>query len=312
MAAPAGQIVIGIPTAGRAAILAKTVTAIARQTRLPDRVLISVGDPQDCGEVETLDLPFDVEVLVGTKGLSRQRNRILNALHRDDVLLYLDDDYLMAADYLARLEGIFAEHPDMVMTTGVVLADGIHGVGLNHAQGEALLAADSYAGPDTLLPVTTGYSCNMALRAAAILDHGIFFDERLPLYSWLEDADLSHRLRPLGRFARPTALRGVHLGVKTGRTSGVRLGYSQIANPVYMIRKGTLSRKRASRLMLRNLAANLYCSVVTKSWADHRGRLRGNLLALRDICIGRSDPRRILLLGRRGRRTGRGRYSSTA
>jgi len=310
MTARAGQIVIGIPTAGRAAILGKTITALSRQTRLPDRVLISVGNPEDSGEVETWDLPFDVEVLIGAKGLSHQRNLILNALQHDDILLYLDDDFLMAADYLARLETIFADHPDMVMTTGVVLADGIHGVGLDHAQGAALLAADSYAGPDILLPETTGYGCNMALRAAAILDHGIFFDERLPLYSWLEDADLSHRLRPFGRFARPTALRGVHLGVKTGRTSGVRLGYSQIANPVYMTRKGTLSRKRATRLMLRNFAANVYCSVVTKSWADHRGRLRGNLLALFDICIGRSDPRRILELGRRGE--ARRGYSRTA
>ncbi|AZO77314.1 hypothetical protein B5U98_17255 [Bosea sp. Tri-39] len=45
-----------------------------------------------------------------------------------------------------------------------------------------------------------------------------------------------------------TALRGVHRAVKRGRTSGLRVGYSQIANTVYLARKGTMRRLRALRL----------------------------------------------------------------
>src|SRR6266702_4434472 len=90
--------------------------------------------------------------------------------------------------------------------------------------------------------------------------------------------------------------RGVHLGIKYGRTSGVRFGYSQIANPIYLIRKGTMSWQHAKMLMWRNLAANLVRSFHPEPWIDRKGRLKGNLLALVDMAIGRISPHRILQL----------------
>jgi GT2 family glycosyltransferase len=62
----------------------------------------------------------------------------------------------------------------------------------------------------------------------------VMFDERLPLYGWQEDVDLSRRLAAFGTVVKVPAARGVHLSVKLGRNSGVRLGYSQIANPLYL------------------------------------------------------------------------------
>ena len=47
----------------------------------------------------------------------------------------------------------------------------------------------------------------------------------------------------------PDRLAGVHMGAKGGRTSGRRLGYSQIANPVYLLRKKTIPPKLALRLI---------------------------------------------------------------
>ncbi|MEX0284251.1 MAG: family 2 glycosyl transferase, partial [Paracoccaceae bacterium] len=73
-------------------------------------------------------------------------------------------------------------------------------------------------------------------------------------------------------------------------------GYSQIANPVYLIGKGTIGRKRARDLMLRNMASNLRGTLRPVAWADYRGRLIGNLLAIRDILLRRSDPERVLSL----------------
>jgi hypothetical protein len=92
------------------------------------------------------------------------------------------------------------------------------------------------------------------------------------------------------------ALRGVHLGIKLGRTSGVRFGYSQIANPVYLIRKGSMSWRHANKLMWRNIAANVARSFFPEPWVDRKGRLKGNVLALMDIIRGRSSPGRILQL----------------
>lgn len=290
-----GRIVIGIPSAGRPAIVAQTVRFLARQTRQPDLVLLSISDMAHTGGIESETLPFPVEVLLGAKGLSRQRNAILSQLGPNDLLMFLDDDFLMAPDYLAQIVQIFHDHPDVVLATGTLIADGILGPGLTFAEGEALLAnALRSPAPHSLNATLGGYGCNMALRAAPILAHNLTFDENLPLYSWLEDADFSAQLRPFGSFVQPTVTRGVHLGTKTGRTPGLNLGYSQIANPVYMLRKGTLAWPRALRLMLRNMASNLRGTLLPRPWADYRGRLIGNLTAIFDLCRGRCDPGRIL------------------
>lgn len=294
-----GRIVIGIPTAGRPAIVAETVRFLARQTRLPDLVMLSVSDIAHTGDVETESLPFPVQVLLGGKGLSRQRNAILSQLGSQDVLMFLDDDFLMAPDYLEHIGQLFNDHPDVMLTTGTVIADGILGPGLSFAQGEQILTeAILTPAPHRLDPVDGGYGCNMAIRAAPVLAHALTFDENLPLYSWLEDADFSAQLQPHGRFLRPSVTRGVHLGTKAGRTPGLNLGYSQIANPVYMLRKGTLAWPRARRLMLRNIASNLRGTLRPRPWADYRGRLIGNMTAVLDLCLGRCDPRRILAFNR--------------
>lgn len=294
-AGTARRLVVGIPTASRPGILAETVRYIAHQARLPDLLLLSVSAAEHTGGVEREALPFRIEVLQSPPGLSRQRNLILSQLRPDDLLMFLDDDFLMAPDYLAEVELLFDENPDIALTTGTLVADGILGPGLNHAQGAALLA-DAIRTPAErrLRPEHTGYGCNMAIRAATVLSADLQFDERLPLYSWLEDVDFSSRLQAHGRLVRPTQLRGVHLGTKSGRTPGKNLGYSQIANPVYLVRKGTMGRSRAWRLIGRHLGANLTGTIRPRPWADYRGRLIGNLTALADLWRGRCDPERIL------------------
>ncbi|WP_102110348.1 glycosyltransferase family 2 protein [Oceaniglobus roseus] len=311
-ARPVSRIVVGIPTVGRPGIVADTVRFLARQARRPDLVLLSVANGADAGGIESEPLPFPVEVLVGPPGLSRQRNAILDRLRPDDLLMFLDDDFLMAPDYLVQVERIFAERPEIVLLTGHVVADGILGPGLTQAEGEALLAeALRTPAEDGFRPTDTGYGCNTAIRAAPVLANGLRFDERLPLYSWLEDADFSARLQPFGRMVRATVTRGVHLGTKTGRTPGLNLGYSQIVNPVYMKRKGTLEGPRVRRLIVRHLGSNLLGTIRPRPWADYRGRLLGNLLALSDLCRGRCDPERILNFTRR-RTYSAGRWRKTA
>src|SRR5690606_30638203 len=98
------------------------------------------------------------------------------------------------------------------------------------------------------------YGCNMAFRRSAI--EGVRFDERLPLYGWLEDVDFSAQAGRKGVLLKSETLVGVHLGVKGGRTSGVRFGYSQIVNPVYLLGKKTIGRRQAGANMLRTFAAN--------------------------------------------------------
>ncbi len=288
------RVVIGIPTVGRVDILAGTVKAIASQTRMPDIVLISIADPQDAACLEDMQLPFQLKILTSDKGLTTQRNRILDEIRKTDLILFLDDDFLMAPDYVAQMLRVFEDNADVVLATGTLIADGIIGPGFDHATGQDKLAKGlSVSVSSELVPTHTGYGCNMCLRAETVLDHKLRFDEALPLYSWLEDVDFSTRLAKYGRFVRPGGMRGVHLGTKSGRTRGRYLGYSQIANPIYLIRKGTIARKRARDLMLRNVASNMVGTIRPRPWADYRGRLTGNLIALWDVLTGRVRPDRI-------------------
>lgn len=287
------RLVLAIPSTGRAQILAETLRHIALQDRRPDLVLVSLAQPEDLDRSVCEGLPFATEVVVGPKGSSAQRNRALEILRRGDILQFLDDDFLMAPDYLRQTLRLFAEHPDIAMLTGTVLADGINGPGFDFAEGLARLAAAPRPTGDGLADTYNGYGCNMSLRADPVIEAGLRFDERLPFYAWLEDVDFGRRLVAHGRIVRAEALTGVHLGTKTGRSRGLMLGYSQIANPIYLIRKGTMHRDRALRMIRRNFLANLARSLRPEPWVDRRGRLRGNLIALRDLLTGRIAPERV-------------------
>jgi len=87
----------------------------------------------------------------------------------------------------------------------------------------------------------------------------------------------------------------VHLGTKrSGRSPGKQLGYSQVANRIYIMRKGHMSALQAVHGNMKNITANLVRSLRPEPWVDRRGRLEGNALALWDWVRGRVDPERIL------------------
>ena len=292
------NIVVGIATSGRREILAQAVALLAEQTRLPDRLLICPVAAKDVDDLSLKEFPRPSAVVSGPLGSSAQRNKILASVREADVIVFFDDDYFPDVRYIENLEKIFLARPDVVGVTGFLLADGANGQGLSAEQGLKLVRAapSSLGSVSDLKDWDSTYGCNMSFRLAAIVEHDISFDENLPLYGWQEDIDFSRRLHPYGRIVLSGMLRGVHLGIKLGRTSGVRFGYSQIANPIYLIRKGSMPRWHANKIMLRNLAANLARSLYPEPWVDRRGRLKGNLLALFDMLRGRISPNQILRL----------------
>jgi polysaccharide biosynthesis transport protein len=292
------NMVVGIATAGRREILSRAVNLLASQSRPPDRLLISRMAPSDVDESALERFPAPTRVLDGATGLTAQRNRILATASDADVVVFFDDDFFVCDSYLSNLEKLFLAHPNIVAATGRVLADGATGPGLSAEEGLRILGSrpTGESDSDKFFECYGTYGCNMAFRAEPVRLHKILFDEDLPFYGWQEDIDFSRQLARHGLIVKANNLQGVHLGAKLGRTSGVRLGYSQIANPVYLIRKGTISWKRAANLMWRNIAANLVHSLSPEPWIDRRGRLKGNALAVIDLVLGRSSPRRILQL----------------
>jgi GT2 family glycosyltransferase len=292
------RIAIAIATVGRPELLHAALRWLGHQLRLPDAVYVCAPAKDD---LAVRGANMEATVIIGHRGSSVQRNAIIAAARDYDILLFLDDDFFPDVTYLAEIEKLFQAQPNVVVATGNVVLDGIMGPGVSVEQAMAFLETRQHrdSNDSTLCDVYNGYGCNMAVRNAALRESGILFDEKLPLYAWLEDVDFSRRLSAYGRIVRLNSARGIHLGVKRGRQQGHLLGYSQIANPIYLARKGTFSWPRALRQIGKNVAANCLKSIRPEQYIDRRGRLRGHIYALRDLLVGRLHPERVLdLVGR--------------
>ena len=288
------KVAIVIASVGRPVELARWVEHCRRQTLAPSALIFSIASDADipAGFADPA-----VTVLRGPKGSCHQRNAGLDALvaSAPDVVAFFDDDYVPGRRCIEGIARVFAAHVDLVGTTGHLLADGIHSAGIDYATAAAMVERYDAAQTDidtTLDDAWGTYGCNMAFRWSAV--HDIRFDERLPLYAWQEDVDFSRRLRDRGRIARTGAFAGVHQGVKGGRTAGQKFGYSQIANPLYLMRKGTMPVHEGLWLMARNVGSNHAKALRPEPWVDRKGRVAGNWRAVRDLVTGRLRPERIL------------------
>jgi glycosyltransferase involved in cell wall biosynthesis len=288
-------IVVGIATSGRPHILAPVLERLRAQTRIADAVIVCGTSPTDVSGVDC-GQP-GLHCITSDRGLTVQRNAILSAAAGFDVVVFFDDDFVPCLRYLEAVERVFEHAPDVVVGTGHVVADGILGPGLAFDDALKRLREDDQAAPtQEIADVHNAYGCNMAIRIDAVRVGRLAFDETLPLYGWLEDLDFSRRMAAYGRVVKISTARGVHLGVKSGRQPGRRLGYSQVSNPLYLVRKGTCSRRRALKLMSRNFIANFTKTFRPEPYIDRSGRLMGNLSAMLDLVVGRLSPERVLKL----------------
>jgi GT2 family glycosyltransferase len=211
-----------------------------------------------------------------------------------DAIVFFDDDYFPTPSYLANAEAILWRNEDVAVITGTLIEDGINGPGLTAEEArQSIAAAPVPLEAGAIRPEYGAYGCNMVIRLAPVFEHGIVFDEALPLYGWQEDIDFSRQVANWGRVVRAAALNGVHLGVKRGRTSGVKFGYSQVANPIFLMRKGTVSFAFGGKTLVKNVLANAGRAFRPEAHVDRAGRLKGNMLALLDLVRGRMHPRRI-------------------
>ena len=236
-----------IASHGRPQILLQVLTNLMSQPRTPDAVVISAVGPTDIPEFGNVFA--NVQRIFGTPGSSCQRNRGLSLLVDSmDVIVFIDDDFIVGTNYFLNMERIFGQDESIIGVNGEVIADGANSPGFTFEEG--LRLAEQYRGrekpPPFLREIRGTYGCNMAFRASCI---GLLrFDERLPLYGWQEDLDFCGALRGRGRIVRTNRAWGVHLGTKRGKGSELRLGYSQIINPAYIVSKGNMSFAYAFRL----------------------------------------------------------------
>jgi GT2 family glycosyltransferase len=286
------NIVLAIATHGRPRILSETLAFLANQQRQPEQIVVAYADPSDIGEAPTR-YPH-VTFLKSALGLTRQRNAALAFVRDCDLLLFLDDDFYPDPAYLRITEQLFLDHPEVVASTGRVLADDIKGPGLTIAQAKAIVAANpTDLGEQQITPTLLAYGCNMCLRMETIRRYGLRFDETLPLYGWYEDWDFSGQLASYGSIVHISNACGVHLSVKSGRITGVRMGYAQVANPIYLARKGTFLWSNVFRFIVGPFFKNMGRSLAPEAHVDRLGRFRGNLAAFRDLLAGTLSPQQI-------------------
>lgn len=293
------KIAVVIASKGRPDELGLWVDHMRRQTRQADLLVWAVTGDDDLPDLTHLAQEDQPVLCRSAPGLTSQRNAGLRALPGDvDIVAFFDDDYVPSSHCLAGLERFFESSPSFVGASGRLLADGINSAGISLESGLAMVSEHDRTtgdGIDMSVGRIVGlYGCNMAFRYKAL--EGEWFDENLPLYGWQEDVDFARRIERHGALCRTNAFVGVHLGSKGGRVNGRRLGYSQVANQVYLIRKGTMPASYGLRRMVCNIVANHLRAPFAEPWIDRFGRLKGNWLALRDLMLSRIHPGRVLEL----------------
>jgi len=291
-------------TKGRPVACARLLERL-RQQSMPAAGVIFVGTSrEDLGPLYAFERALEGWLtlrLSDVASTTTQRNRGVDAVNhglhdQDDFIVFFDDDFRPAADWLEQCAAVFAAQPKVVGVTGQVLADGATIGGVSEEDGSKYLSGElppmsHWCSGPTPREVESAYGCNMAFRA------GIFrscrFDEALPLYAWQEDRDFSAQARRLGPVVYAPGPRGVHLAVRQGRISGAQFGYSQIANVCYLHRKGTATLGALGYLIGRALLSNIVHSPARSRHTDYRGRLLGNAKAIADLVLGRCRQDRV-------------------
>lgn len=294
---PSGaRLAVVVASVGRASLLLELLGDIENQTDLPEEVVISVPTRDSLPALVMADYSFTVTLVIGTRGAAAQRNAGVDALTSNpDYVVFFDDDAIPRADYFAAVRSIFGQNRDVVGLTGHAVIDGAQ-LGRQVSREEALSAIDrsvDISTDETMEATLDLYGCNFAVRGSALLD--LRFDSRLPLYSWLEDLDFARRLGRTGRLVRSGTCVIAHLGSASGgRTQHIRFGYSQITNPMYLWRKGSISFRHAMRLVFKPGVSNLFGSVWGNDTSWRRQRLRGNFVSISDLARRRLTPERIV------------------
>jgi glycosyltransferase involved in cell wall biosynthesis len=289
----APRIAIVIATKGRPAAVTEVVRLLERQTLTPSRVIISATGNADI-EAPLESSVFPLEVIYGSASSTKQRNRALEQVrNQSDIVVFFDDDFAPAVTWLEHCAFAFAADPHVVGVGGLVLRNGATEVAeVSWGEAKRLISDPPPlpTGPPTFSNCLSLYGCNMAFRITAIGD--LRFDERLVLYAWMEDKDFSRIAGRTGRLVRYDGMVGVHLGIKSGKVSGKRFGYSQVVNAWYLYRKKVLSRKEVWPNIFKAILANGIKSFRPEKNVDRYGRLVGNLVGVGELIRGRCRPER--------------------
>jgi glycosyltransferase involved in cell wall biosynthesis len=291
------SISVVIASKGRPDFVRETIESLQRQTLKPNGIIIVVPSIDD---LPTQQWGDDVKSIIGPLGLTAQRNKGFEAIPTTvEYVGYFDDDFELKTDYLEQAVAFMNANISVVGISGRILKDG----GISREEAKKLIANYKPEGNPRGMFFSQGkhhilYGCNMIIRRA-VLNYEKF-DENLPFYSYGEDYDLSIRLEHYGLIGRFAGCVGVHLETPGGRVREVLRGYSFVANNWYFLEKGVMHLpllKAWARFWLICFGKSAFTSLWNVMKGDRSldwsGRLKGHLLAVKDIFLGCCHPGRI-------------------
>jgi glycosyltransferase involved in cell wall biosynthesis len=230
-----------ICTKDREAVLRDTLATLFSQTRLPEELLLVDDGNLPAAELVALVEQHGIACHYFKKdkpGLVASRNLGIDHA-KGDVILFLDDDVLLEADYLAALMAVY--EADTASRVG-----GVEGA-LKQSYAPGVLPFLRFfwldgKKPGAMLPSGCGVltrqgdfdqpiavdwlsGCDMSYRREVFAD--LRFDGRLSEvgYAWADDRDFSYRVRQRWQLIATPAARLVHRKEPSGRIDSYKMGF---------------------------------------------------------------------------------------
>lgn len=283
-----------IVTFNAAGYIGRSLTAVAAQTRRPDRIIV-VDNASSDATLEIVraaavgDYSIELLPLDSNRGFAVANNLAVERLDDCDLIALLNPDAFPETGWLAALISAAASHPEAASFASRLMVDGapdlldgagdafhVSGLGWRVGHRQPLQEVDAARRPR---PVFAACGAAALYRRADWVGVG-GFDERFFCYA--EDLDLGFRLQLLGRECRyvPDAV-AEHVGsATTGEDSdfSVYHGYRNL--------EWTFVKNMPAILLWRYLPLHVVTVIAQLVWFGRRGRLGSVLRAKRDALIG--------------------------
>ncbi len=223
--------------------LQRCLASLRQQTHLPNQIIVIEGGAARPSPAELVD---GIEYHTSSPGITRQRNLARSLVRPDtDVVVYLDDDTVLATETLAQVQDFFVSHKVAVGVTGSIEGEAKAGLIKRTFGRLALLYTAKPFGLTNGLfniinrasqPQTVDWlpGAFMCYRWPLVKD--IKFDEQLTGYGLGEDLDFSLLAKTRGELWVAPVINVRHEHSPSGRDWRA-FGVMRIVNRRYLRRK---------------------------------------------------------------------------
>lgn len=287
-----------VPTKDRPDDLVKLLDSLARQTRLPDRIVVVDGSdtPVEAVVVAHPNLPLDY-VRIYPPSLARQRNAGMAKIGRDIAVAgYLDDDLVLEPDATERMAAFWeAAGPEVggaafnILNQPPTAVDLVTRLFLLNGRVPGRMLPSGW--PSQIPTVAETIECDWLYGGATMWRREVIdayvYDEWFLGHGYGEDVDFSFRVSRSHRLFVVENAKVWHFTRPIRTASQRTLGRQQVVNRLYFIRKaGSFSPAAVAWAMFGQLVVNLAASLVRLDDVGFR-RFAGNVLGLADAARGR-------------------------